>query len=102
MLLQELLQSLQEMSPKVEDLNNDYCFLAKQISFSEPGPLSIRVKAVLKNWRSHVATCHNLLEQFQKSSKQSNFESSYTETDSFYQDLCKQVKNANFYLPNQL
>ena len=30
-LIQELLSSLQAMSPKVEDLSNDYSFLTKQV-----------------------------------------------------------------------
>lgn len=96
----ELVTSLQAMAPKVEDLSNDYSFLTKQVHASDPGAFSGRVKGVVRDWRSHLTRCHQLMEALQRTEAQAQFDDAYSYTNAFYQSLCHQVRLAFFGILN--
>lgn len=85
---QGLLESLKELSPKVEDIGNEYCFIAKQVSTRNPsGKMSQRVKKVIQDWRQYLERGGALVDLCQKRMSLCEFNRQCEETEDFIKGL---------------
>lgn len=85
---QGLLESLKELSPKVEDIGNEYCFIAKQVSTRNPsGRMSQRVKKVIQDWRQYLERGSTLVDLCQKRLSLCEFNRQCEETEHFIKGL---------------
>lgn len=99
---QGLLESLKALTPKIEDIGNEYCFIAKQVSTRNPsGKLSQRVKRVIQDWRSYLERGGALVDLCQKRSLLSEFNKSVQGTEGVIQELLVKATAAVKEAPNQ-
>lgn len=94
---QELIQSLQAMSGKVEDVSNDFAFLSNQVNTASPSGVGQRVKSVVTDWKAQLRRGHEMMKELRAAQQKRSFENEFSQLDEFYQNLSKQASESGQY-----
>jgi len=93
MRVNNLKESLLALSPKIDDLGNEYCFAVKQINSGCSGMLSDRVKTVIHKWKTLISGIEALKSELESSMVQEKFVAVYDPAISFIEEMIRKVRN---------
>jgi len=84
------------LTPKVEDIVNDYSFVTKQMNTSTKGQLGERVKCLVNNWRSLTKRGQLIMENRRRTLHYANFCTAYKAAECFLKNMHKKVCQSVF------